>query len=210
MLAADGNVPLPALHLAASGLQSVEPPWASELARAAPRNPGLDLSRAAIGEENGKPVFFGGLNEAEFRTREKRCLATAIYFEARGESVDGQIAVAQTILNRVRSAFYPDTICGVVYQGSQMRNACQFSFACDRTSDVPKEKPQWETANEIAERVLKGEAWLESVGHASHYHATYVQPDWIPEMRRLTRIGSHVFYRANFLDRTESVAGSAR
>jgi hypothetical protein len=209
MLAAGGTVGLPALHLASTALDGIIPPWASGLNESRPGNTGLDAAKSVIGEKEGKPVYFGGLTEAEFRTREKRCLATAIYFEARGESIDGQTAVAQTIMNRMRSAFYPDTICGVVYQGSERRNACQFSFACDRHPDIPKEKPEWETANEIARRVLAGEVWLESVGHASHYHATYVSPDWIPEMRRLTRIGTHVFYRARFLEKAGEDAGRA-
>ncbi len=190
MLAANATVSLPALQHVALGI---------ETPHARPRDTGLDLTGSRTGTAGGKPLYFGGLTGAEFRAKEKRCLATAIYFEARGEPVQGQLAVAQTIMNRVRSAFYPDTICGVVYQGAERPNACQFSFACDRVADVPRQKPEWETANELAGRVVDGKVWLAEVGYASHYHATTVRPDWIGDMRRLTRIGAHIFYRAKFL-----------
>ncbi len=201
MLAASAIVSLPALQNVALGIARLdaEAPSFLETPPTRPPDTGLDLGRAAIGAAGGKPLYFGGLSEAEFRAKEKRCLATAIYFEARGEPIEGQLAVAQTIMNRVRSAFYPDTICGVVYQGAERPNACQFSFACDRVADVPKQKPEWETANELAGRVVDGKVWLAEVGYASHYHATTVRPDWIGDMRRLTRIGAHIFYRAKFL-----------
>lgn len=160
---------------------------------------GLNVDGSVVAEADGKRIFFGGLSEAEFRAKEKRCLATAIYFEARGESIRGQQAVAQVIMNRVRLNYYPNTICGVVYEGADRLNSCQFSFACDRKADVPREKREWEIANEVAQDTIDGKIWLPEVGTASHYHATYVSPRWTSLMTRTTRIGIHVFYRGKFL-----------
>ena len=129
-------------------------------------------------------------------SKERQCLATAIYFEARGEPQRGQIAVAQVILNRVASGTYPDTICGVVYQNKNRRNACQFSFACDGKPDTIKEKKAWAVAEEIAGEVVSGEVQVAEVAGATHYHASYVSPRWAPRLKRLAKIGQHIFYRA--------------
>jgi hypothetical protein len=149
------------------------------------------------GEEPAK--IFGALSEKEFRARELRCMATAIYFEARGESVRGQIAVAQVIMTRVRSDFYPNTICGVVFQGQWNRNSCQFSFACDGHTDAPKETEQWATALDVAKQVISGKAHLSDIADATHYHATYVRPDWARQIKRIKQIGIHIFYKAPFV-----------
>ena len=149
------------------------------------------------GEEPNRP--FGALSEKEFRARELRCMATAIYFEARGETVRGQIAVGQVIMNRVRSDFYPNTICGVVFQGQWNRNACQFSFACDGVADVPKEKEEWATALDVAKQVVSGKVYLNDIADATHYHAVYVRPDWRREVKRIKQIGVHIFYKAPFV-----------
>jgi hypothetical protein len=143
-------------------------------------------------------AFFGGLTEAEFKTREMRCMALAIYFEARDEPIKGQIAVAQVIMNRVKSPFYPKTMCGVIYQGAERRNSCQFSFACDGQPDKPTEKKEWATSIDIAKQVTYGKVYLADVGDATHYHATYVHPDWIRQVHRVTKIGGHIFYTAPF------------
>lgn len=157
------------------------------------------LARVKGGDgEDKEPSIFGGLTEKEFRAREFRCMATAIYFEARGETTKGQIAVGQVIMTRVRSDFYPNTICGVVYQGQWNRNACQFSFACDGIADTPKEKKHWEAALQVAKNVISGKAYLDEVGAATHYHATYVSPDWRKLVKRVTKIGVHIFYKAPF------------
>ena len=97
---------------------------------------------------------YQGETQAEFEDRERRCLATAIYFEARGEPLKGQIAVSQVILDRVRSPKFPQTICGVVYQG-QYRKGCQFSFTCDGQSDTPRDKAQWAHAQELDDHVTR-------------------------------------------------------
>ena len=130
-----------------------------------------------------------------FSAREQQCLASGIYFEARGESVKGQAAVAQVILNRVRNPAYPKTICGVVYQNEDWRNRCQFSFACDSIKDRVNSEYHWRVARDVALAVTAGKIWLPQVGSATHYHAVYVRPKWAKTMEKVGRIGLHVFYR---------------
>lgn len=132
-----------------------------------------------------------------YSEREQWCLSTGIYFEARGESYRGQVAVAQVIMNRVEDHRYPDTICGVVYQNQHRRNACQFSFACDGVTNVNRtpEVAAWQRAQEITQTVLNEEIYLAEVGDATHYHATYVRPHWARNMDRVSQIGLHIFYR---------------
>ncbi|QXZ80203.1 cell wall hydrolase [Rhizobium sp. L51/94] len=135
------------------------------------------------------------LPAAVFSPDEQQCLATGIYFEARGESVKGQAAVAQVILNRVRNPAYPKTICGVVYQNEDWTNACQFSFACDKVKDRVNSPVHWQIARQVAMAVTAGKIWLPEVGSATHYHAVYVKPRWAAEMVKVGRIGMHLFYR---------------
>ncbi len=130
-----------------------------------------------------------------FSEAEQKCLASGVYFEARGESLKGQAAVAQVILNRVRNPTYPDSVCGVVYQNERWRNRCQFSFACDNIRDLVRSKSDWAMAHEVAMAVTAGKIWLDEVGSATHYHATYVRPRWARTMQRVGRIGQHIFYR---------------
>ncbi|MEZ2129388.1 MULTISPECIES: cell wall hydrolase [unclassified Sinorhizobium] len=130
-----------------------------------------------------------------FSPQEQQCLASGIYFEARGESVKGQAAVAQVILNRVRNPAYPKTICGVVYQNEDWRNRCQFSFACDNIRDRVNSQYHWKIAREVAMAVTAGKIWLPEVGSATHYHAGYVRPSWARTMEKVGRIGLHIFYR---------------
>jgi hypothetical protein len=129
------------------------------------------------------------------RPREEKCLADAIYFEARGEQVRGQMAVAQVVLNRAFSGKYPSTVCGVVYQNAHRRLACQFTFACDGIPDVIREPDMWERAKVIASEMLDGKLWLHEVGKATHYHAYWVRPGWVREMNRMHKLGVHTFYR---------------
>ncbi|WDR04041.1 cell wall hydrolase [Devosia algicola] len=123
------------------------------------------------------------------------CLSTAIYFEARGESYRGQVAVAQVVMNRTKTDLYPSTICGVVFQNQSRRNACQFSFACDGIPERITEAKAWSQAQDIARKVVDGELYLTEVADATHYHATYVRPDWARRMQRVTQVGMHVFYK---------------
>jgi spore germination cell wall hydrolase CwlJ-like protein len=168
---ADGNVPIPRV---------------------------LDAKLAYARADLPATVFDGKLRDTkgdEVSDKELWCMATAIYFEARGESYRGQVAVGQVVLNRVSHRLYPSTICGVVFQNQNKRNACQFSFACDGIPERVTEKKAWDQANEIAKEVIAGNEYLTEVGHSTHYHATYVYPHWAPRMKKNTKIGMHVFYQ---------------
>ncbi|RYE10598.1 MAG: cell wall hydrolase [Hyphomicrobiales bacterium] len=127
--------------------------------------------------------------------KELWCMATAIYFEARGESYRGQVAVGQVVMNRVAHKIYPKTICNVVFQNQHMRNACQFSFACDGIPETVTEPKAWAQAEEIATGVINGSLFLTEVGASTHYHATYVYPHWAPKLKKNTKIGQHIFYQ---------------
>ena len=136
-----------------------------------------------------------GLLDEKSRAKSEKCLAEAVYFEARGEAVRGQIAVAQVVLNRAFSGFYPHTVCGVVYQNKHRHFACQFSFACDNNPEVIREPDMWDRAQKIAKASLDGQLWLPEVGKATHYHAYWVHPSWVHEMTRMYKLGVHTFYR---------------
>jgi hypothetical protein len=133
--------------------------------------------------------------EGKARAKAEKCLANAIYFEARGESVRGQIAVGQVVMNRVFSGYYPNDVCGVVYQNAQRHLACQFTFACDGRSKAIHEPDAMERAKRIATATLDGRLWLPEIGKATHYHAYWVRPWWVRTMHKLHKIGVHTFYR---------------
>jgi len=122
-----------------------------------------------------------------------KCLAEAVYFEARGEAVRGQIAVAQVIMNRVFSPFYPNDVCGVVHQSNG--RGCQFSYNCDGIPNAVTEPDAMARAQHIARDMLNGKLWMPEVAKATHYHAYWVRPDWINEMHTISRMGVHTFYR---------------
>lgn len=130
--------------------------------------------------------------------KEQKCLAEAIYFEARSEPRKGQIAVAQVVLNRVKNPAYPDTICKVVYQNRDKYNECQFSFACDGRRDIIFDKAAYRRARQVAGEVTSGAAWLDEIGTATHYHATYVRPNWASVFTKKAKIGLHVFYQTRY------------
>ncbi|HEX9214021.1 MAG TPA: cell wall hydrolase [Bradyrhizobium sp.] len=129
------------------------------------------------------------------RAKSEKCLAEAVYFESRGEAVRGQMAVAQVVMNRVFSGKYPDTVCGVVYQNKYRHFACQFTFACDNNPDVIREPEMWERAKKISKAMLDGQIWLPEVGKSTHYHAYWVRPSWVAEMKKMYKFGVHTFYR---------------
>jgi len=141
----------------------------------------------------GKPNY-AALIDPKDRARQMRCLAEAIYFEARSESEEGQAAVAQVVLNRVRSGIYPTTVCGVVYQDRNRPFACQFSFACEGKSLRIEEPGPWAVATRIAAAVVSGANYNPKVGVAVNYHANYVSPFWVGYLKRVDRIGAHIFY----------------
>jgi hypothetical protein len=127
--------------------------------------------------------------------RENRCLAAAIYFEARGESGEGQAAVAQVVLNRVASGLYPATICGVVYQNRQRWHGCQFSFACEGKSLRISEPDAWQKAERIAADVTNGKTYVSDIAGSTHYHANYIRPRWARRLEKMNVIGHHIFYK---------------
>lgn len=135
------------------------------------------------------------LPAAVFSKAEQTCLANGIYFEARGESVRGQAAVAQVILNRVRNPAYPASICDVVYQNDGWFNRCQFSFACDGVKDRVTSPSHYKTAQDVAMAVTAGKIFIPEVGSSTHYYASYVNPAWARSMKKMTKIGLHIFYR---------------
>jgi len=141
------------------------------------------------------PSIFDTPVSMKVSERQFECLAEAVYFESRGEAYRGQVAVAQVVLNRVKSDLYPSSICAVVYQNQSWRNACQFSFACDGIPERVTEPEAWATAREVATKVLRGDLYLTEVANATHYHASYVRPVWARQMKKMTSIGLHVFYR---------------
>ncbi len=131
--------------------------------------------------------------DAETRERAVECLADAVYYEAANQSPQGQAAIAQVVLNRVRHPAYPKSICGVVYQGAPYRG-CQFTFACDGSLARTPARDAWQTARAVAEHALAG--YVEtSVGASTHYHTTWVHPNWSATMTPTLRIGAHQFYR---------------
>jgi len=134
------------------------------------------------------------LTELPYSEQEIHCLAQAVYFEARSEPYEGQVAVAHVIMNRVESARYPDNICGVVFQNEHMRHMCQFSFACDGLSDNPYEMTAWQQAMDIVGAVL-AKRYQDITGRSTHYHAEYVQPYWADAMQPTLQVGQHIFYR---------------
>lgn len=122
------------------------------------------------------------------------CLATAIYYEAASESDDGQRAVAQVVLNRVRHPAFPNSVCGVVYQGSERATGCQFSFTCDGALSRAPSRAGWARASRIAHEALAGAVYA-PVGLATHYHTLAVSPFWAPSLTKAAIVGAHIFYR---------------
>ena len=133
--------------------------------------------------------------EGKEYAKAERCLANAIYYEARSEPVRGQMAVAQVVINRAFSGFYPNDICGVVYQNANRHLSCQFTFACDGKRKVITERGNWARANRIAKQTLDGQIYVPEVAKSTHYHAVYVHPNWVREMKKMVRYGVHQFYR---------------
>ena len=143
-----------------------------------------------------------------FQDTELQCLALNVYHEARSENLAGKYAVADVVLNRVRDDRYPQTVCGVVYQGQHKphwktgipvpkRNKCQFSWYCDGKSDNATERDAWEDSVAIAYKIFNNEKFRGITEGATHYHTTFVDPYWAPSLQQVGTIGSHIFYRAD-------------
>ena len=127
-------------------------------------------------------------------SRDLECLTQAAYYEARGEGSDGMRAVAQVVLNRARHPAFPNSVCGVVFQGAGRRTGCQFSFTCDGSMRGPVNRAAWNRARDIASRALSGYVYA-PVGSATHFHTTAVSPAWRGSLIRVTQVGQHLFYR---------------
>ena len=135
------------------------------------------------------------------------CLALNTYHEAKNQSMIGQIATAQVVMNRVEDSRYPNTVCEVVKQGPTrtswkdpskripVKHRCQFSWYCDGKSDVPKNEKAWRKAQDVAFLVLYDKIKMDVTEGATHYHATYVKPAWAKTKKRTTQIEKHIFYR---------------
>jgi spore germination cell wall hydrolase CwlJ-like protein len=133
-----------------------------------------------VGEDRGKAI---------------QCLAQAISYEAGHEPEAGQEAVAHLVLNRLRDPRYPKTVCGVVFQGSERRTGCQFTFTCDGALTRWKPGTSWGNAQRIAGLAVDGGLPSSPIGEALNYHADYVQPGWAARLTRVAQIGQHIFYR---------------
>lgn len=173
------------------------PPLAmAAVAKPSAAGKGAGPTTSIVGKADPGPrEIYTGLIQPENMAREQRCLAEAIYFEARSESDEGRAAVAQVVLNRVKSGLYPDTVCGTVYQNRNRYLACQFTFACEGKSLRITEPEPWRAAVRIAREVFEGTTYLTEVGASTHYHANYVRPYWAKKLKKMDVIGRHVFYK---------------
>jgi hypothetical protein len=187
----DGATPLVARALALSS----STPLPAELAP-------IEIAAAPVSRphhpfqpEPARQTAYIDLISPDAMRREQQCLAEAVYFEARGESEEGQAAVAQVVLNRAKSGLYPSSICGVVYQNRHRHLACQFTFACEGKALRTNNAAAWEQAQRIAQQVTKGQTYLPDVGASTHYHADYVRPHWAKRLEKMDVIGRHIFYK---------------
>jgi len=173
---------------ASPGFQTISLPVAAE----EPPPPEVMADEIAVGSP-AKPFDIGPASTNDVRSA-LDCLTAAVYYEARSESEDGQRAVAQVVLNRVRHPAFPKSVCGVVYQGSNRATGCQFSFTCDGSLARGREPGPWDRARRIAAQALAGSVY-EPVGLATHYHTTAIHPWWADALTKAVTIGAHVFYR---------------
>jgi len=152
----------------------------------------LSAFLGAPAHAGGAEPYVASRDPATF-DRALQCLTEALYYEARSESEAGQRAVAQVVLNRVRHPAYPNTVCGVVYQGSQRTTGCQFSFTCTGVMGPIGEPAAWNRARAIASSALRGSVYR-PVGLAVNYHTTAINPYWASSLVTQTTVGAHIFY----------------
>ncbi|MGZ8286041.1 MAG: cell wall hydrolase [Allosphingosinicella sp.] len=190
---------LPMLLLGASCVppvaakQGVASPGVAPARQAAARTVPLPPAEAIAPGQAAEPFVVGERSERDVAAS-LQCLTAAVYYEARSESFEGQRAVAQVVLNRVRHPAFPKSVCGVVYQGSRRRTGCQFSFTCDGSMRARRDPAAWARARRVAGAALAGSVYGPA-GHATHYHASYVRPWWAASLKRAVTVGSHIFYR---------------
>ena len=148
--------------------------------------------------KNSEKQFFSKKALDSLRTpkmnRELKCLSEALYFEARGEQIEGQIAVADVIINRKNSNRFPSTICGVVSEGSHKKNACQFSYNCDGKLELIYDKKTYSRIVKLSSMILNG-AFSDVTNGATFFHASEVSPSWSKKFQKTRKIGRHIFYR---------------
>lgn len=148
-------------------------------------------------------IVLADAEKREIDKNEIECLALNIYFETRAVSLADAIAVSDVVMNRINSARYPNTVCEVVKQGHQdsqgnmLRHKCQFSWYCDGKSDTPKNYEAWERSVTVAYDMYVNRTYIGITEGSTHYHANYVSPIWSKQLQRITRVGSHIFYRQN-------------
>lgn len=157
-------------------------------------NEALPFSSTPI--EAAAPLLLSAADNAGLARSSLECLTAAVYYEAAGEPIQGQRAVAQVVLNRVRHPSFPNSVCGVVYQGSERQTGCQFTFTCDGSLRRTPQKDLWLRARQVAESALRGRIEA-SVGMSTHYHTDWVFPYWAPNLRKITKLGTHIFYGWN-------------
>ena len=204
-MAGDGTTPATPRAIALSSATPAPADATPIQVAAAPVSPALpgavraiargDLGASAPPGPSDERPSYADLASGDNAAREARCLAEAVYFEARSEPEEGQAAVAQVILNRAKSGLYPGSICGVVYQNRHRHLACQFTFACEGKALRITDQGSWAGATRIAQAVLEGRTYLAQVGASTHYHADYVKPRWARRLTRMDMIGRHIFYR---------------
>ena len=187
------TVPNPATNPAAHAAPPAPPPMTYKPVapqQALQINAEIPLSNGP--NPSAAPFLFKGSSTA--RSQALDCLASAVYYEAGNQDTDGERAVAQVILNRVRHPAFPNSVCGVVYQGSTRATGCQFTFTCDGSLSRQRDGDGWRRAYKVAEDALSGSVYA-PVGWATHYHADYVVPTWASSMAKNAIVGAHIFYR---------------
>jgi spore germination cell wall hydrolase CwlJ-like protein len=174
--------------------------WMRTVEYSLERDPGASLSRYAMRDRDGAALAslvhfnFDHLESAETIEAETHCMAQAVYYESAREPLEGQLAVAEVVANRIKDHRYPDTACDVVFQGATRTTGCQFTFTCDGALAIRPRGENWERAQRIAAHVMMGLNETRT-GGATHYHATYVDPIWNAGLIHTSDIGLHIFYR---------------
>src|SRR5690242_14742965 len=176
----------PAPKAAPSTIMPAGPPPALLAAADAGPTIAVDLTAA--------PPFLAAAANPADAERALQCLTAAIYYEARSEPIEGQEAVAQVVLNRVRNPAFPNSVCGTVYEGSSRETGCQFTFTCDGSLAGRREPAAWDRARRIAAQALAGFVY-DPVGAATYYHTTAVHPWWDAKVAQVAHIGAHVFFQ---------------
>jgi len=178
----------------------LDTPWLRTVEYTLKRDPDSSMSRYAMRDRDGAALMTlasfraDEVQRAETIDSELMCMAQAVYYESAREPLEGQLAVAEVIANRIKDHRYPDTACGVVFQGATRTTGCQFTFTCDGAMKVKPKGENWERAKRIAAHVLMN-LNEERTGGATHYHATYVDPIWNSGLIQTNQVGLHIFYR---------------